>query len=454
VKRFIIVGLVSFATACATTKVKAPEATSSTVATAAPASPTSSSKPGNPDRTANNPPGDNRDAFERAIQAALKRDVLSAEQQLRAALQADPTVDHGWTDLGVLYEREALPDRAEQSYRKALELKPDQEAAWIYLARLNCRSKRVKPIEAELRTAVEKRPDSVGARNALVFVLLYQDKQEEAANEAKKVLKLDERNVRAMQLLSQVYYRQGKFELCKMVLENAHAIQPKDAATLNALGVVSLQLKAKAPALEYFRQASEAQPDFAEAKNNYGALLNESQDYESAARVLEDAVSAAPDFAGARLNLGNAYRGKQDFGKAIAQYKQALNLTPDTKDAYFNLAILHLDSEIPNVDAIDRLKTAISYFQQFREKGGQDDRIDQYINDANKDIEKEVRRREREKKNQLKNARKEPTQAPESKGDGSADAKVSGDVPPPQPQKSPGRAGKKSHSPKLATQEK
>ncbi len=54
------------------------------------------------------------------------------------------------------------------------------------------------------------------------------------------------------------------------------------------------------------------------------------------------------------------------------------------------------------MDAIERFKTAIAYFDQYREKGGKDPRIDQYVKDASKGIEKEQRRREREKREQLK----------------------------------------------------
>ena len=37
-----------------------------------------------------------------------------------------------------------------------------------------------------------------------------------------------------------------------------------------------------------------------------------------------------------------------------------------------------------------------TYFTQYKDKGGKDDRVDQYMKDANKGIEKEERRRERE----------------------------------------------------------
>src|SRR5256885_1326811 len=136
--------------------------------------------------------------------------------------------------------------------------------------------------------------------------------------------------------------------------------------------------------------------------NNYGAMLNESQDYENAAHELEGAVNAAPDFAAARMNLGNAYRGRQELDKAISQYKQVLRLKPDWADTYFNLAILHLDSEIPNMETTDRFKVALGYFDDYRRHGGKDDRVDQYVKDANKGIEKEQRRKEREAKDLLK----------------------------------------------------
>src|SRR5260370_28759723 len=138
------------------------------------------------------------------------------------------------------------------------------------------------------------------------------------------------------------------------------------------------------------------------------AILNGFQDYDAAARELEGAVNAAPDFVEARLNLGNAYRGKQEPSKAMSQYKQVVKLKPDLADTYYNLAVLHLDSELPNMPATDRLQAAITYFDEYRQKGGKDDRIDQYVKDARKGIDKEQRRGEREQKKPPTKKRKTP----------------------------------------------
>ncbi len=390
-----------------------------------------------------------RAVLDHAVELARSGDYTSAESELRQLVKQSPELDFGWTDLGIVYEREALPQQAERAYRKALEIRPDQEEAWNYLARLYCRTGRASQIEGEIRARIQQAPDALGMRTALGFVLVHDGKLDAAAAEAKKILKADEHNIRAMQLLAQVYYRQSKYELSKMVLENAKAIDSKDAATFNELGLVNLALKAKPAALENFKQAVALKSDFAEAKNNLGALLNESQDYDAAIRELEGAVNAAPDFAQARLNLGNAYRGRQELSKALSQYQQVARLQPDLPDTYYNLAILHLDSELPNLPPVDRLQAAIAYFHQYRQKGGRDDRVDQYLKDAAKGIEKEQRRAERERKEQLKKAPKPSEPSKKSQQPAAAPTALAAKVP--SDESRPARSKKRASSRKRRT---
>ena len=345
-----------------------------------------------------------RRGFQEGVDAAQRGDNARAEAAFRQVTERNPRVDLAWTNLGLVYEREGRNADAERAYRKALEVKGDQTEAWDALTRLYCRLGRAAEVETLLRARIQTYPSALGLRTALVFALIRETKLDVAANEAKKVLKADEKNIRAMQLLAQVYYRQQKLELAKMVLENARAIDPNDAATHNTLGLVELGLKDKPGALESFRQAATLKPDSAEATNNYGALLNESQDYDNAVRELELAVAAAPDFASARLNLGNAYRGKQDFARAQQQYQAVVKLKPEWPDTYFNLAILNLDAETPDGDPVGRYRQALGYFTQYRQHGGKDERVDQYEKDANKGIDREQRKRERDKRDQLKKA--------------------------------------------------
>jgi Tfp pilus assembly protein PilF len=342
--------------------------------------------------------------FKQGVDALNRGDLANGKRAFRDVLDRTPKASYAWTNLGIIEERENSLSDAERSYRRAIEIDPAQGTAWDNLTRLFCRTNRCSQIEGELRSVIAKTPAALGPRNALVFALIHQNKLEAATTEAKKVLKADERNVRAMQLLAQVYNREAKFELTRIVLENARAVDTNDAATHNALGLALLQLKQRTQALESFRQAALLKADFAEARNNYGSMLLEGQDFEAAVREFEAAVGAAPDMIMARMNLGSAYRGLQQVQKAINEFKLVQKMRPDAADVYFNLAITHLDQDIPGLDTTERLKTAISYFHQYKERGGRDDRVEQYLKDANKGIDKEERRREREKKDQLKKA--------------------------------------------------
>lgn len=429
-KRSLVSLSLAFLSACATTPEGAPEGEKTAPETApiagASSSPTQpSSVAGGPADSAggdvNRPPAaaPATPAFDSTTQARFKEGVTAlnqgrvddAERAFRDVLSRNNKAAYAWTNLGVIFERRGAPKDAARAYRKATEIDPNQDTAWDYLARLECRQRQCGQIESELRATIAKNPAAIGPRNALVYALLTQDKLEPAASEAKKVLKADERNVRAMQLLAQVYFRGSKIELARLVLENARTIDVNDAATHNALGLVLLQLKQRPQALESFRQATLLKPDFAEARNNFGALLNEANDFEAAVKELEAAVAAAPGFTVAHLNLGNAYRGLQQAPRAIQEYQLVQKARPELADVAFNLGVTYLDQEIPGTETVERFKTAIAYFTQYREKGGKDDRVDQYIKDATKGIEKEERRKERERKDQLKKAEKAKTPA-------------------------------------------
>ncbi|MFY2559916.1 tetratricopeptide repeat protein [Corallococcus terminator] len=383
------------------------------------------------------PPRSAAQDFEQAVAIARAGELTAAESALRALVTQNPRLDYAWTNLGIVQERLGRHEDAERSYRQALAVAPEQESAWDCLARLYGRTDRSAALETELRGLVEAKQDSVPLHTALAITLLQQKKLAPAAAEAKQALRLDERNTRAMQVLAQVYYREGKHELARMVLENARDIAPGDAATRNALGLVYLALKVGPQALEEFKEAAKLRPDFAEARNNFGALLNEAQDYPAAVTELEAAVRAAPDFAAARLNLGNAYRGQGEFERAKSEYEQVLTLRPGQPDPFFNLAILFLDVEPPGVDPVERYKTAITYFERYEAQGGRDERIPQYTKDARKSIEREERRLERERKDQLRKAaeqekaqREQAKQAAENPSPPTQAAPSASDAPP------------------------
>jgi Tfp pilus assembly protein PilF len=341
------------------------------------------------------PPPSAQSRVDKAAELAKGGDVDGAVDVLESVTRNHPEVVAAWTQLGMAYERQGHPEKAQGAYERAISVQPEYARAWDNWGRLAVRTKSLKSVETAAQKTLGRDSGAVAVHAALAHLALARGQLLEAEASAKKALTADERNVRGMQLLAQVYYRQQKLELCRMVLENAKANEPKNPVTFHQLGLVALAQGQKAQALESFRQAVQLAPDFAEARNNLGMLLSESQDEEGAIRELEASVKAAPDFVAARMNLGNAYRGHQQPAKALEQYEKVKALAPELADTDFNLGVLHLDSAIPGLDGEERFRRAMSYFESYQSKGGQDGRVAQYLVDARKALEKEQRRKNR-----------------------------------------------------------
>ena len=292
--------------------------------------------------------------------------------------------------------------RAEAALLRIVAARPGDAAASENLTRLRLKSGRVALAAQDLAARIARAPDSLALRVQHARVLVLTGALDPALEEAKRVLKSDERNVPALLVLGDVWYRERKLELARDVLDNAAAIDPKSAEVANAQGFVHLALEQKPLALEDFRRACQLGPRLAEAHNNLGALYNEASDFEAATNELVLAAKIEPGRAAIWLNLGNAHRGAKRYEEAEGAYRHALSLEPQKRDALFNLGLLYLDGELKAKPAAERLAQAVAFFQQFRKAGGADPRLARYEEEAAKDIRKERDRLAREERDKLK----------------------------------------------------
>ena len=204
--------------------------------------------------------------------------------------------------------------------------------------------------------------------------------------------------------LAMAYYAKKRYELAKMVLENARQVDPGEAVVWNKLGFVEIALGNRPQAFECFRKAAELRPDYPEAQINYGAVLVDAEDFAAAEKVLELAIKYAPNNAQAHLDLGNAYRGSRQFDRAQREYEKAQLLDGKLVDAQFNLAVLYIDGEKPGLPTAERLEKAIAYLDKYAAAGGSDPRLASYKRDAQVALDKERKRLAREAKDQLRKA--------------------------------------------------
>ena len=342
-----------------------------------------------------------REFFSAAVQLEASGKPAAAVGAFERAFELDPGLSWAGLDAGLLRERAGDDGRAVALYQRTLEAAPGFAPAGQNLARAWIRLGKAEEGQRALRSRLAQ-GDGVGLRLGLAELLLATGQLDDAEAESRAALKASEKSVPAMVTLATVYGRKKRYELARMVLENARQVDPDEPAVWNRLGFTELALGNRPQALEAFKAAAALRPDYPEAHANYGALLADADDFAGAARELELAVKYAPRAAGAWLSLGNAHRGLQAFDKAEAAYRKALELDPGLTDAHFDLAVLYLDVEKPGLPTLKRLEQGVAFFDAYEKAGGSEPRVAAYRKDAARDIDREKKRLAREEKDRVR----------------------------------------------------
>ncbi len=337
-----------------------------------------------------------------------KEEALSLVEKAAAS---NPKCYQCYYNKGVLLEKQNRFTEAVDSYRKALKLKPTHLATVINLSNLYLRQKKVERARSIVTAAVKKAPKDLGLRNQLIVVLLAAGRYDDAAEQAKGVLRLDERNSEAMVHLAMTYYAKGKYELAERILLKAQQIDKASAVIPERLGFVYLKMDNMQAAIVQFKKAVEMDPNMLEAHINLGVLYNKAHDYTSAAEHFRKAIAAEPMWSDAYLDLGNALRGDRQFKEAESAYLKVLKLAPSDKRAHLNLGLMYFDDEIPGYKKSERFKKAVTHLKKFQSLGGTYPELAKLIEHAEKKhdraLKSEERRRIREAKMKKKKAEEE-----------------------------------------------
>ncbi len=94
-------------------------------------------------------------------------------------------------------------------------------------------------------------------------------------------------------------------------------------------------------AINFYTNAINIQPNFAEAYNNRGNCYNNLKQFQAALSDLQTAVRYNSVDSRIHNNLGNVYLEMENYGAAINSYTQAINLNPNLFTAYFNRALAY-----------------------------------------------------------------------------------------------------------------
>ncbi|NCS91409.1 MAG: tetratricopeptide repeat protein, partial [Candidatus Altiarchaeum hamiconexum] len=82
-------------------------------------------------------------------------------------------------------------------------------------------------------------------------------------------------------------------------------------------------------------------PNYSEAHNNLGNLLQNLKRYEEAEKEYREAIRINPDYADAHNNLGNLLQNLKRYEEAEKEYREAIKINPNDILAHQNISELY-----------------------------------------------------------------------------------------------------------------
>jgi tetratricopeptide (TPR) repeat protein len=239
-----------------------------------------------------------------------KHDYASAEPLLRKVVADDPANYEAWFDLGFAENGLGRVDDSIAAYRKSVAAKPD-----VFEPNLNL----------GLQLAKTGQPDA--------------ERYLRAATKLKPTSHIAEGQARAWLSLGRVL-EAGKPDEAIVAYRQAAALQPKDAESHLAAGVLLEKEHKTSDAIEEYKQAFALDPS-SDATTALANIYMRAHRFTEAEEYLRKLVEAHADDAGAHIQLGRvlAAEGKNDA--AIAELETGTKLAPSDLSAERDLADLY-----------------------------------------------------------------------------------------------------------------
>ncbi len=356
--------------------------------------------------------------FDDGLRAARNGDLAAAKSAFDAAANADPNSYEALHALGVIADREGKEGQAIDYYRRALRVQPDYEESAKGIAAIYVRQGQSDRALSFMQQLAQQWERNLLLQSYYADLLVQLNRTDEATRVARAALKRDERFVPAMMSLVRANLKAGKVELADSILDQALAINDKNAELHYFKGKRLLEDQRLAEAINEFRRAVELEPDFAEARMELALRLLAGANYDEALQQLQAVEKITPRLVEVQLALGDAYRSTRQWDKAKSAFDKALRMRADLPQAHYDLGLMYMSAggDFPGMDTLTALAKAKEEFATYRTSMGsrltRDDPSNGYLDDIEKSIAREQKRIEREKKAAERGARTDATATP------------------------------------------
>ena len=199
--------------------------------------------------------------------------MSDAIQQLRKAVQANPTSADAHANLAILLENQQQIGESVEQYRAAINLDPNSIAANYNLGIILTKRDEIEEGIKYLRKASQIAPLDADIHYDLALALAVKGYLEEAMDQFRATIKIDATYTKAYYNLGVLLARMGRVEEAVARLRQALNIDPAYSRAHYQLGILLAGQGNNEEAINQFRQALRTEPDLAEAHESLGRLL-------------------------------------------------------------------------------------------------------------------------------------------------------------------------------------
>jgi tetratricopeptide (TPR) repeat protein len=296
-------------------------------------------------------------ALARGAEYFKAKSYQKAITEFEKALEEDPKSGMATFNIGLSYQMSGNMEKAMEYYQKTTELGKGDGLVMMGLQK--AAEGQDGEAEALYRQALNVEPLNGRAHLNLAVIAKGRKDYKEAVDRVKSALTEDSANGDAYDLLAQIYYDLGRFELARLVCEaGLQDIDPNHSGMYNTLGLVQLKLNQVIAALNAFKKAIELDDQNLAALMNYGAITFGYRDYQLSYQIFSKALQLDANHVEALLSKSVSARMLDKIDEARAGYQQILAKNPNHVGAIFNTAIILQEYDRKFDEAIEKLNMA------------------------------------------------------------------------------------------------
>jgi Flp pilus assembly protein TadD len=196
------------------------------------------------------------------------------------------------------------------------------------------------------------------SQGALVDAIKSQN-DEQIFRVSGQLLTQNPNDIKAMNAMAMYYFKKGKIDATKYLLNKAIAANPNAGEAYNNMGLVHLANNEPRDAIKAFRKALDINSNDSIAAANAGSIYVAEKDYNKAASVLSVAYNGGVRDIKTMNNYAVALTAVGKFDEAASIYQAAMKEQNNNREILLNYAILlidHMNKYKEGMDALNRLK--------------------------------------------------------------------------------------------------